>query len=70
MALFAFLTQTNSIAAEYFAKIIRKEATHRFEIVPTVDAIIQLSPDFVMVTVYDHLEESILARVYSCQSLE
>ena len=65
MALFAFLTQTNSIAAEYFAKIIRKEATHRFEIVPTVDAIIQLSPDFVMVTVYDHLEESILARAWS-----
>ncbi len=62
MALFVFLTQTNSIAAEYFAGVIRKEGAHKFEIVPDVKALEQLRPDFVLFTVYDQLEEFRLAE--------
>jgi radical SAM superfamily enzyme YgiQ (UPF0313 family) len=62
MALFVFLTQTNSIAAEYFAGLIRKEGVHRFEIVFNIEAVIQLRPDFVLITVYDQLAEHILAQ--------
>nr|MBL0702299.1 cobalamin-dependent protein [Desulfobacterales bacterium] len=62
MSLFVFLTQTNSIAAEYFAGLIRGEGVHRFEIVLNIEAVIQLRPDFVLITVYDQLAEHILAR--------
>ena len=62
MSLFVFLTQTNSIAAEYFHKVIRKEGLHEFVIVPTVEAALSLQPDFLMMTIYDELEEYIFAR--------
>jgi Fe-S oxidoreductase len=65
MSLFVFLTQTNSIAAEYFRKVIRKEGLHEFVIVPTVEAALSLQPDFLMMTIYDDLEEYILARRWS-----
>ena len=62
MSLFVFLTHTNSIAAEYFAKLIREEGRHRFEIVPDVEMIAKLQPDFVLFTAYDQLEEYLLER--------
>ncbi|MBL0731326.1 MAG: B12-binding domain-containing radical SAM protein [Desulfosarcina sp.] len=62
MTLFVFLTRTNSITAEYFAKVIREEGLHRFEIVPDVETLTQLRPDFVLFTAYDQLEEYFLAR--------
>ena len=62
MSLFVFLTQTNSIAAEYFRKVIREEGLHEFVIVPTVEAALSLQPDFLMMTIYDELEEYIFAR--------
>jgi hypothetical protein len=67
MAFFVFLTKTNSIAAEYFAKTIRKTNTHRFEIVSSVESIINLKPDFVMLTAYDQLEEYRLAKEWVTQ---
>ena len=62
MSLFVFLTQTNSIAAEYFSGLMRDEGIHRFEIVFHIEAVIQLRPDFVLFTVYDQLTEHVLAR--------
>ncbi len=62
MSLFAFLTRDNSIAAEYFAKLIHEEGIHRFEIVPDVATLMHLQPDFVLLTVYDQLQEYIFAR--------
>ena len=62
MSLFAFLTQTNSIAAEYFSEIIRKKTNHSFEIVPSVEDALVLRPDFFMLTAYDQAEEYFLAK--------
>jgi len=62
MCSFAFFTRDNSIAAEYFAKLIHEEDIHKFEIVSDFATLIQLQPDFVLLTVYDQLQEYTIAR--------
>ena len=62
MSIFAFFTRDNSIAAEYFAKLIREEGIHRFEIVPDFKTLTEVKPDFVLLTIYDQLQEYIIAR--------
>jgi len=62
MAVFVFITETNSIAAEYFSQIIRKKTDHRFEIVSSVEDALRLQPDFFMLTAYDQAEEYFLAK--------
>jgi len=67
MAMFVFITQTNSIAAEYFAKIIRKEGVHKFIIVPDAKAAVKLKPDFVMFTAYDQVKEYDLTKEWNLE---
>ena len=62
MSVFAFFTRDNSIAAEYFAKLIREEGIHRFEIVPDFKTLTEVKPDFVLLTIYDQLQEYTIAR--------
>lgn len=62
MAFFVFLTKTNSIAADYFEKTIKQNNVHRFEIVYSIEDVINCQPDFVMLTAYDQKEEYILAK--------
>jgi len=65
MALFVFLTTTNSIAAEYFRKVISEDGAHELVIVPTVEEALRRQPDFLMMTIYDEYDEYILERACS-----
>ena len=69
MALFVFLTPTNSIAAEYFCKVLREDGRHESRIVPSVEEVLRLQPDFVMATIYDQIEEYILVRAW-CEEIK
>ena len=65
MALFTFLTQTGSIAAEYFYESLLKDGRHRLIIVTSMEDVQKLRPDFVMMTIYDHYEEYLLTKAWS-----
>ena len=64
MSLFVFLTQTNSIAAEYFCQILREEGCHQAKILFNPEEVLRIKPDFVMMTAYDHPEEYALASAW------
>lgn len=65
MSLFVFLTQTDSIAAQYFSKTIHTKKEHKFEIVLNLEDAIALKPDFILITAYDHREEYMLTRKWT-----